>query len=359
MLKFSSLLTKEATWNVSNRTKRNSNMELFRIVLIFLVLVVHADFFTLGIPTQADVFSNPMQSFMRFFIQSVSIVAVNGFVLLSGWFGIRAKVSSFLNLVFQILFYGVGIYVICLSLGLSEFNINGVLNVFLMTNAEWFVKSYIGLLILSPILNTFIENTTEKQLRLAVIYFYIFQTLYGWFPGGAQFFERGYSTMSFVGLYLLARYIRLYMYDVVSWNKWFDLLGYFGIVFFITVVAFVAQRLGISLIMGRMYDYSSPFVVLAPIFLLLFFSKLSIKSKFVNWVGASSFAAYLLHVNPNLCRPFYCRCIYFIYENNAGVCVLLLIFLFLLMVFFMALLIDQLRIFVWNKIIYLTAKNRQ
>jgi surface polysaccharide O-acyltransferase-like enzyme len=101
-----------------------------------------------------------------------------------------------------------------------------------MRDFGWFIKAYIGLLILSPILNTFIENTTEKQLRWTIIYFYIFQTLYGWFPGGAQFFEYGYSTMSFIGLYLLARYLRLYKQEVLSWNKWIDLLCYFLIVLF-------------------------------------------------------------------------------------------------------------------------------
>lgn len=333
-------------------------MELFRIVATFLILVVHASFFTLGAPTQVDIATNPVSSFVRFFVQAISIISVNAFVLLSGWFGIRPKASSFLNLVFQILFYGVGIYIVCLILGVAEFNIDGLLKCFMMRKAGWFVKAYIGLLILSPMLNIFIDSVTERQLRKTLIFFYIFQTLYGWFPGGAQFFEYGYSTMSFIGLYLLARYIRLYMIDIVQWNKWFDLSGYFGIVFLITVVAFVAQRMGINLIMAKMYDYSSPFVVLAPIFLLLFFSKLSIESKFVNWVGASSFAAYLLHANPNICRPFYCEFIKYVYENYNGIYVLLLIFLFLLMIFFVAILIDQLRIFVWNKI-YVRANIRQ
>ena len=254
---------------------RESNMELFRIVATFLILVVHASFFTLGAPTQVEVLSNPIPSFMRFFIQSISIVAVNAFVLLSGWFGIKAKASSFFNFIFQVLFWAFGIYIVCLLCGFAKFSITGILYCLQMRDFGWFIKAYIGLLILSPILNTFIENTTEKQLRWTIIYFYIFQTLYGWFPGGAQFFEYGYSTMSFIGCYLLARYLRLYKQEVLSWNKWIDLLCYVLIVLFITFVAFLGRRYEIRFVMEKMYDYSSPFVVLAPIFLLLFFSKLT------------------------------------------------------------------------------------
>ena len=226
-----------------------------------------------------------------------------------------------------------------------------------MRDFGWFIKAYIGLLILAPILNVFIDNVAEKQLRNTLIFFYIFQTLYGWFPGGAQFFEYGYSTMSFIGLYLLARYIRLYMIDIVQWNKWFDLLGYFRIEFFIAIVAFIAQKIGISFISGKMYDYSSPFVVVAPIFLLLFFSKLSFQSKLINWIGASSFAAFLLHANINILRPIFgeqVRCIYISFD---GVMVLLFVFVYLLIVFILAVLIDQLRIFIWNKLQSLFLKN--
>ena len=350
MLKYNGLFIEGGISNALNRAKRDSNMELFRIVGTFLILVFHASFFTLGAPTQVDIATNMVSSFTRFFVQAISIVSVNAFVLLSGWFGIRPKASSFFNFVFQILFWAIGIYVVCLICGFAKLNIGGVLYCFQMRDFGWFIKAYIGLLILAPILNVFIDNVAEKQLRNILIFFYIFQTLYGWFPGGAQFFEYGYSTMSFIGLYLLARYIRLYMIDIVQWNKWFDLLGYFSIVFFIAIVAFITQMVGVGFISGKMYDYSSPFVVVAPIFLLLFFSKLSFQSKLINWIGASSFAAFLLHANINILRPIFGEHVRCIYNSFDGIGVLLLVFVYLLIVFVLAVLIDQLRIFVWSKI---------
>lgn len=51
--------------------KRQSNIELLRIVSMILVMVVHADFKALGIPSQNEIIDFPVSSFMRFFIESI------------------------------------------------------------------------------------------------------------------------------------------------------------------------------------------------------------------------------------------------------------------------------------------------
>ena len=84
--------------------KRESNMELFRIVATFLILVVHASFFTLGAPTQVDIATNPVSSFTRFFVQAISIVSVNAFVLLSGGLAYDLRQVVFLILYFKFYF---------------------------------------------------------------------------------------------------------------------------------------------------------------------------------------------------------------------------------------------------------------
>ena len=76
-------------------------MELLRIVAMFLVLVVHADFFSLGTPTQELCQTMPLFAWGQFVVQSIAVVCVNVFVLLSGWFAIRPKWKSFLNFIFQ------------------------------------------------------------------------------------------------------------------------------------------------------------------------------------------------------------------------------------------------------------------
>lgn len=52
---------------VKIKKERLSNFELLRIIAMFLVLVVHADFFALGAPNREDVITEPLSSFGRYF----------------------------------------------------------------------------------------------------------------------------------------------------------------------------------------------------------------------------------------------------------------------------------------------------
>lgn len=192
------------------KKERESNIELLRLLAMFLVLIVHADFFSLEIPTPKDTITTPTNAFIRLFFESSSIVCVNVFVLISGWFGIKPNTKSFCNFVFQCLFFLIGIYIILLICGLTSLSAKGLAGCFCMLKWNWFIKAYIGLYILSPVLNAFIKNAEKKSYENVLVAFFVFQTLYSWLTGAAVFFESGYSTMSFIGLYLLARYLKIY-----------------------------------------------------------------------------------------------------------------------------------------------------
>lgn len=61
---------------------RQSNIELLRIITMLLVMVVHANFFSLGSPSTKEFQAFPQISITRFFIQSISICCINIFVLI-------------------------------------------------------------------------------------------------------------------------------------------------------------------------------------------------------------------------------------------------------------------------------------
>ena len=81
--------------------KRESNFELLRIIAMLLVMITHATFLALGVPTHDDSINIPYSSFGIFLSQSFSTVCVNIFVLLSGWFGIKINLNGFQNLSFK------------------------------------------------------------------------------------------------------------------------------------------------------------------------------------------------------------------------------------------------------------------
>lgn len=177
---------------------------------MFLVLVVHADFWSLGGPTSNEFTANPLNAIARTLLESISIVCVNVFILISGWFGIRPSLKGLLNFVFQCTFFLFGIYAVMLATGAVHMSLKGIAGCLCLTSDHWFIRAYVGLYLLTPILNSFIEKASRHRLEIFLIAFYIFQTIWGWL-GASDFVADGYSSFSFIGLYILARYIRLYM----------------------------------------------------------------------------------------------------------------------------------------------------
>ena len=90
---------------VSANYPRLSNIELLRIFAMILILLVHSGFKTIHAPSNEEIAWMPFSSFLRFFIQSLSVVGVNLFVLTSGWFGINVRLKRFASFLFQILFF--------------------------------------------------------------------------------------------------------------------------------------------------------------------------------------------------------------------------------------------------------------
>lgn len=330
------------------KKERDSNIELLRLLAMFLVLVVHADFFSLGIPTQAEVVSSPINAFTRFFFESLSIVCVNVFVLISGWFGIHPSKKGFCNFAFQCLFFLFGIYVVLVLCRVTPLSAKGLAGCLVLLPWNWFIKAYVGLYILAPVLNAYVKSADRATQKLVLICFFLFQSIYSWLNGAAVFFENGYSTLSFVGLYLLARYINVFKPRWAFTPPIRHFTMYVVLTLVLTVISIVATRFGVERIAGRIYLYVNPLVIASALSLLLCFKGISVKSKSINWLAASSFAIFLLHTNPNLCEPYFIPCVSRIYSSYNGVMCLICILVFLVAVAFLAILIDQIRKLIWN-----------
>lgn len=330
--------------------ERDSNIELLRIVAMILVMIVHASFLAIGVPQTIDAVSLPISTFTRFLIEGLSVVCVNVFILISGWYGINIKIKKLIGLIFQVLFFSCliyGAFLICDFKTYCNFDSLGTI-LLIHSNDYWFIKAYLGLLLLSPILNTFISNVSEKQFRYFLLFFYLFQTIYGWLSiYGAQWFEGGYSAMSFVGLYMLARYLHLYPVRKLDNTASVNFVLFFSIAIFLAIVAFFVTYLGYP-VSGRLFTYTNPLVILESLFLLFAFCKIKFCSKAINWIAASCLAVYLLHANELFLRPYYGKIIkyWFLNENTFFFWIYTIGFMFIL--FISAILIDKIRIWFWK-----------
>lgn len=330
--------------------ERESNIELLRIIAMFLVLVVHSCYFSLGTPSQHEIIVAPVPTGTRIFFQSVSVACVDIFVLISGWFGIRPKAKSFANFIFQCLFFLIGLYTFLIIFGFAEISYSGIASCFLLLNWNWFIKAYLLLYLVSPILNAFIEKVSERQLKNFIILFYIIHTIYGWiWYKSTTYIEGGSSIISFIGLYLLARYCNLYKPNFTKLKKSLDCL----IIVTLQISMFIGEFLMLRYL-GRndyMLGNASPFVIMLSLFTVILFHKIRFKSRLINFIARSSFAVFLFHTNYHLCHDYFIPTIQEIYNTYNGISVITIIFLFLIVIYIISIIIDQVRIALFNKYI--------
>lgn len=346
----------------AQKNLRKSNMELLRIVAMLLVLVTHACFLSTGVPSRLDAVEFPASAMTRFSFMSMSCVCVNVFVLLSGWFGIKFRLCKIMGLLFQVFFFSFLIYAVMAAL-FPEHRVNpeSIGSLFMLGSSDyWFAKAYLGLMLIAPVLNVWITQVSERQLLGFLLFFYIFQTIYGWASlYGAQWLEGGYSAFSFIGLYVLARYFRLYgqqriemffyTFANVRIKAVHYITSYFVLAALDAVVAFYVTRIGFPGA-GRLFTYTQPIVIAEALCLLLFFSRLSFQSKIINNIAVSCFAVYLLHANNLLLRPYYGNIIGKWYSQCNTPTFFVNTLLLITLCFFSAIVIDRIRLFFWEKI---------
>lgn len=297
---------------MNNKTKnhRQSNIEVLRILSMFFVLLIHTCSISLGPLTHTDFVNETSDSFIRVLLTAFSEVCVDVFVLISGWFGIKPKSQSLCNFIYQIVFFFIITSIMVKYIFGIDFSWGGLVwQTFFQHSSYWFVVAYLILYALSPVLNAFIENNSRQTIGRVIIMLFICQTIFGWI-GWRPYYSSGYNPLSFILLYLLARYVHIFTPQWGNMRKSYYLLSYmlisllgalsvFGIGYYFNNESFY------NAVYGRWASYTSPFNIISALSLLLFFSKFRFHNRIVNFVAASSFSAYIFH-----CHPIFLESIY-------------------------------------------------
>ncbi len=332
--------------------QRDSNFEALRIIAILLVLLLHANFFALEGPYPEDIVKNALDSSLRILIQTIGVCSVPIFVLISGWYGIRPSFKGLCNLLFTIGFYVTTIYIIAIAIGHASISVTELKRLLLADSSHWFIKAYICLYILSPALNYFAEHASREELKKLLIGFFIFQTLYGViFPSATDYIEGGYSPISFIGLYLLSRYVHNYHPAWATHGFHADLLTIIFIIFGVACICCIPSWLGYTnVVYGYLLlTYISPTTITLSVLCVVMTSKLHLKSKIINWLAASCFAVYLVYVSPWVLPPykFFFQDLYTSYKSFAywGITFLLILTMYIIIV-----VVDQIRKQIWLQI---------
>lgn len=326
---------------------RQSNFELLRIVAMFMVLMLHAGYAAFGWPKYHWVLAQPDVLSVRAFIEQLAIPAVNVFVLISGWFGIRATARGVAKLFFQVGFVS-ACAVVLAYLYRGSFTAD-TLKILKGLFEYWFIWSYLILFLVSPILNAYLKTATKRQLEGWMLMFFGLAAL-NLVLKYTKDFNLGYSAIFFVGLYILGYYLRHHLAPVLRLKN----LTLWGIFLLATAVPAALQIVSAYIypvpLFGALIEintaYCNPVVVLQAATLILIFSRYNFQSKVVNWIAASAFSVYVFHQNGQAISIFFdtVRQI----GEQPKLLVLPLEFLFLCGVFMLSVFVDKFRIFVWN-----------
>lgn len=327
--------------------RRDSNFELLRIVAMVLVMLVHVNYAALGGVTHEELLATPWTGFVRILCEQLCIICVNLFILLSGWFGIRPTLGKLASLLFQVLFVGIVVAQACRLCGF-EVESQAFLNLLHFGSSYWFVPSYIILFCIAPVLNSFCEHASKRDYLWVLVAFFVAQTIFGWVSGDSGNFHSGYSAMSFVGLYLLARYVRLHGEKLRNLAWWKYLAGYMLFTAIPVATSFVGH-LYLKRELGAI-SYASPFVIAASLSFFLMFYKFHFESKIVNWLSVSAFAIYLVHQAPGG-RELYYGFFDERYHTMSGWLFIPFAIGVALAVGLASILLDKVRIALWNTIL--------
>lgn len=277
-----------------DRNIRKSNFELLRVICMVMIITLH----TLGhggVLDNTDIHSNNF--FLGHIIESFSIVAVNCYILISGFFGINSdfKLKKCFKLYGQVLFYSISISLLFLSLGVYEIEFMNILTMIFPITMQtwWFMSIYLALYVLSPYINKLLRVLSfkefNKMLIILIFIFIIWPSLPKFIPIDNQ---NGYSLYNFILLYIIGAYISMY-YKEKIFNKYILITIYMS-----SSILLCLFNVSVSRIIGRnwgWYSYNFILIFVSSLAVFLLFKQINIKSKIINRLSTLTLGVYLIH----------------------------------------------------------------
>lgn len=294
---------------------RQSNFELMRIISMIFIVLYH-----ILIHGQIIEHATGAMEVFLVFIESILLVHVNSFILLSGYFQCESKLKAgkVIQLNNMVWFYKVVIMVALIGTGiLAKPDLMTRLHTYFPIDygTYWFIGSYLILYLISPILNKIINHSNQKELRRIIIVLFLIISIASTFSLDIFFnTETGRSLSTFILLYFIGAYCRKYPIDNSYFMKPFTKKAKTCIYFLIFItfalistfcwigynhlipLGNIASELG-SIIGVAHISYASPIVIIETVGYFLLFGTLTFKNKWINKIAGCTLAVYLISEN--------------------------------------------------------------
>ena len=302
-----------------NKSSRNSNLELLRIISMILIVAHH--YSVHGFTINDMDFSR--NKYIVDFLSLGGKLGVNCFILISGYFSIKSKftIKKLFKLEGQVLFYSISFLVLFLTVltPIKPIGIKLIIKSFLpiIYNCYWFVTTYIILMILSPYINILILNMNKiihaKLICILVLIFSIIQNF--------TLSDLSYSNLGwFMILYLIAAYIRKYV-DISNINLKLirKITTITTMLLFLSVIVFnyIGNKYNIDVLLKNSRYFgkdNSILILIISVGLFLICLSYNWHNSIINRIASTTFGVYLIHEN-YFVRPFIWETILHCKEN--------------------------------------------
>lgn len=288
---------------------RTSNLELFRVLVMFLI-VAHHYVVNSGL-TAADgpIYVNPIswRSLFLLLFGAWGKTGINCFIMITGYFMCKSEITmkKFAKLLSEIMFYRIVIYLVFLFTGYESFSLKLLVKALLPIGGieQNFIDCFPVFYLCIPFLNILIQNLSEQQhMRLLALSVFIYV-----FFGTVPFLSVSMNYVSwFIVVYFIASYLRLYP------KKLFDSSKFWGGITLLCVTvsamsviacAWLGTVVGHNMAYFFVSDSNTFLAVATGVSSFLLFKNLKIRqSGFINTVAASTFGVLLIHANSDTMR---------------------------------------------------------
>lgn len=297
---------KDYLTNINKTGGRSSNLELYRIVAMLLIVCHHYVVNSgLTLSCLSTDFSNVNNILAQLF-GAWGKTGINCFMLITGYFMCKSCITlnKFLKLMGQIYFWKFVIFFVFYLFGIEQITLERLAKLILPVSLVEtnFTSCFILFWLFIPFLNVLIWNIDKKMhLRLLVLCLFIYSFLY-FLPK----IHVVYNYVSwFVVLYFVASYLRLYPVKRDTDAK------FWLIATVLSIAASMAMSVGYMLLFGKGYlwsfvvDSNAPMALVVAVCSFMWFKNIKIKqSKWINLVGASTFGVLLIHANSDAMRQW-------------------------------------------------------
>ena len=277
---------------MSNNTvskSRNSSIELLRIISIVMILFLHINKDMMFVN---DFHMSKLSSIIMYITESLSIVAVNCFILTTGYFSVNSntfKIRKAINIIAITSFYGIVIYFVLVAINAESFGIKQLIKCALpyLFDKVWFINIYIVLYLFIPFINKALKALSKKGYAILLLLLLLIFSVWPTFIPNPPYNDYGYSIVSFVMFYCIGGYLRLHLIKKANNIVW--LTGYV----ILSAVTFVMLNFRGT----HWIDYNSVFVVFAAVCLFMFFASFNFNSKFINYISLSVLSVFIIHAH--------------------------------------------------------------